>query len=255
MKFTKSVISALKYYVYLYSNPTTGEVFYVGKGKGNRAFAHLDDPSDSKKVEYIRKLRAQGIEPKIEMLIHGLVDEKTALRVESSIIDLISIKKLTNVQSGYKSSTFGRMSLEQIASAYDKQPIKIKVPAILIRINQAFRHSMTEMELYDYTRGQWKLNPANAKKAKYAFSIYGGIVQEVYEVLDWYEAGKTYSVREGNEKIKRERGEGLEGRYEFIGNLASEDVRNRYKYKSVEAYFKPGNSNPIMYVNVGVKST
>ena len=250
MSFSRSVTNELKYYVYLYSHPTTGEIFYVGKGKGNRAFSHLEDKSDSKKVEYIQKLRIQGLEPKIEVLIHGLADEKTALRVESSVIDLIGIKNLTNIQSGYKSSTFGRMSIAQVSSAYDRQPVKIDVPAVLIRINQAFRHSMSEMELYDYTRGQWKLNPENAKKAKYAFSVYGGIIQEVYEVLHWYEAGKTYSVREGNENIKRERGEGLEGRYEFIGNLAPANIRDRFRFKSVEKYFKRGNSNPIMYVNI-----
>ena len=250
MKFSSSVMNALKYYVYLYSHPSTGEVFYVGKGKGNRVFAHLEDSSDSKKVEYIRKLRKQGIEPDIEILIHGLEDDKTALRVESSIIDLIGIQHLTNKQGGYKSSTYGRMSLAQLVSAYEKRKVDIEEPAILIRINQAFRYSMTEMELYDYTRGQWRLNPDNAKRVQYAFSIYGGIVQEVYEVLDWYEAGKTYSVREGKENIKRKKGERLEGRYEFVGNLAPDSMRQKYRYKSVEHYFERGNSNPIMYVNV-----
>jgi hypothetical protein len=40
----------LKYYVYIYSNPKTDEIFYVGKGKGNRVFAHLQEQSDGKKT-------------------------------------------------------------------------------------------------------------------------------------------------------------------------------------------------------------
>lgn len=96
-KFSQTVVSHLKYYVYLYSNPQTGEIFYVGKGKGNRVFAHLDEQSDSEKVQYLNELKTHGLTPNIEILIHGLEDEKTALRVESSIIDLIGIKKLTNI--------------------------------------------------------------------------------------------------------------------------------------------------------------
>jgi len=249
-KFSSPVINELKYYVYIYSNPKTDEIFYVGKGKGNRVFAHLEEKSDNKKVQQINELRNQGIEPKIEILIHGLEDEKTALRVESSIIDLIGIKKLTNKQSGYKSASFGRMTIKQINALYDKRKVDIVEPSILIRINQAFRYSMSEIELYDYTRGQWKLNPERAKNANYGISVYQGIIQEVYEVLDWYKAGTTYSVRQGNENIEREVMEQVDGRYEFIGNLAPKEIREKYKYKSVEHYFKQGNSNPIMYVNV-----
>ena len=246
MKFPPAVLNELKYYVYLYSNPITNEIFYVGKGKGNRVFAHLDDTSESEKVEYIRKLRAQGCEPKIEILIHGLEDEKTALRVESSVIDLVGMENLTNRQSGYESSTFGRMSLAQLRSAYEKKKVDITEPGILIRINKAFRYYMSEVELYDYTRGYWRLNPGNAKKAGYAFSVYGGIIQEVYTIRDWYEAGTTFNVRKDEESGT----EKLEGRWEFVGNLAPEDIRKKYCYKSVEHYFEKGNSNPVMYVNI-----
>ena len=123
-------------------------------------------------------------------------------------------------------------------------------PSILIRINRAFRYSLSEMELYDFTRGQWRLNPERARLAKYAFAIYEGIIQEVYEILNWYKAGKTYSVRQGIENIKRKDKDVLEGRYEFIGNFATQEIRTKYKYKSVEHYFKKGSSNPIMYLNL-----
>jgi len=249
-KFSHSVIKELKYYVYIYSHPTTKEVFYVGKGKGNRVFSHLEDEKDSKKVNYLNDLKKQNLQPKIEILIHGLDDEKTTLRVESSIIDLFSVENLTNIQSGYKSATFGRMSIEQINSAYDQQEVEINEPSVLIRINQAFRYSMSEIELYDFTRGHWKLNPENAKKVKYGFAIYKGIIQEVYEVFDWYEAGKTFSVRTNNINIDSRIEDNLVGRYEFIGNIAKETIRKKYKYKSVEKYFNKGNSNPIMYLNI-----
>jgi uncharacterized protein len=249
-KFTSSEIKKLKFYVYVYSHPISNEIFYVGKGKGNRAFSHLVDDSENQKVKYISDLKQQGLEPKIEILSHGIENGETALKVESAIIDLIGINNLTNKQKGFKSATLGRMTLQQIKSAYSKQIINITEPAILIRINQAFRYSMTPMELYDYTRGHWVLNPANAGKAKYAFSIYEGIIQEIYEIAGWFKAGTTYSVRENNEYVEREAGDKSENRYEFVGNLASQNVRDKYKFKSIGDIFKKGNSNPIMYKNL-----
>jgi len=93
------------------------------------------------------------------------------------------MENLTNKQSGYKSSSFGRMSTQQIRATYQKDQVNITEPSILIRINQAFRYSMSPMELYDYTRGQWKLKKENAQKAKFGFAVYQGIIQEVYEIL------------------------------------------------------------------------
>ena len=57
-------------------------------------------------------------------------------------------------------------------------------------------------------------------------------------ILDWYPAGKTLST---NNKPDTDR-------WEFIGNTAPKDIRERYKYKSVEHYFKKGMANPITYV-------
>lgn len=50
---------------------------------------------------------------------------------------------------------------------------------IAIRINQAYRENMTELELYEATRGYWKVDVKRAEKAQYAFSIYKGIIKEL----------------------------------------------------------------------------
>jgi hypothetical protein len=250
MEFLSHVTTELKYYVYIYSHPETNEVFYIGKGKGNRVFSHLKEQSECPKIEYIEHLKNQGLKPKIEILIHGLEDEEIALKVESSIIDLIGIKNLTNKQIGYKSATHGRMTVDQINSMYDRQPIDITEPAILIKVNQSFRFSMTKNELYDYTRGRWRLNPERAKNAKYGFAVYQGIIQEVYEIFDWHKAGTTKSCRNESGKTKLDTEDSLVGRYEFTGKIASKEIREKFRLKSVEHIFNKKSQNPIMYVNI-----
>ena len=66
--FSPEVTKELRYYVYLYLDPESDEVFYVGKGKSNRAFAHLEDQTESDKTKRIKEIRSRGQEPKIEIL-------------------------------------------------------------------------------------------------------------------------------------------------------------------------------------------
>ncbi len=55
-RLPQSVIKQLGYYVYLYIHPLDNCIFYVGKGKGNRIFHHLQDASETRKNQLIRKI-------------------------------------------------------------------------------------------------------------------------------------------------------------------------------------------------------
>ena len=55
-------------------------------------------------------------------------------------------------------------------------------------------------------------------------------------ITAWQEADPT-----AHEKNK--------GRFEFIGEIAEDEVRDKYKLHSVKHYFKKGNIAPFMYVN------
>jgi hypothetical protein len=56
-EITPEVTKILKSYVYVYIDPRNGKPFYIGKGKGNRLFAHLKDQSDIEKVAQIAEIR------------------------------------------------------------------------------------------------------------------------------------------------------------------------------------------------------
>tara|TARA_Y100001970_G_scaffold288080_1_gene414376 strand:- start:54 stop:788 length:735 start_codon:yes stop_codon:yes gene_type:complete len=240
-KFSPDIIKKLKWYVYLLSDPNSEEIFYVGKGKGNRVFDHFKNLNGKDpKTQKIKEIKSQGNSPKIEFLIHGIEDENTIKRIESSIIDLIDKKNLTNKIGGYESSDFGRMDLNQIIGKYSSKKVDIVEKVLLIKLSKTFRYNMSEIELYDYTRGIWIVSEDKRKEIDYVFCVYDGIIQETYKVLDWFPGGSTYSVRHDKEEWKKHE------RWEFVGNI-SNVMRKKYRHKSVSHYFPSGSRNPVRY--------
>lgn len=242
-EFSKEIIDKLDYYVYVYSDPETKQPFYIGKGKGNRVFAHLADTKETKKVEKLKEIRNEHKYPIIEILVHG-VDEKTALKVEAAAIDLLGIETLTNEQRGYHSSAFGKINVATLNARYRGEKLSLQAitdDILMIRINRYYRNDMKPHELYDVTRGIWVVNPEKAQKAKYAFAVYDGMIMEVYSIVSWLKAGSTLNCR--YDTIE----ENLKNRYEFVGNIAPAIIRNKYINKSVSDLFQKGEQNPIKY--------
>jgi hypothetical protein len=237
-----SVASQLRYYVYLLVDPRTRRAFYVGKGFRRRVLDHFGDQQRSRKTAIIRALKRRGMSPSLEILTHGLADEATAYRIESAAIDLLSRDTLTNKVRGQHSRVFGRMTLRQVIGKY-AEPVKIGHPAILIRINQRYRHGISEQELYEATRGVWKVGARRAT-VRYAMAVYEGVVREVYEIAAWHSAGSTsYRTRTRADVLAR-------GRWEFTGTKAGPSVRRQYLDRSVETYLPSGSQNPIAYPKV-----
>src|SRR5690554_1979662 len=77
------------YYVYVYLDPETREPFYVGKGKGERAYSHLKDATDSSntlpKHNKIRRLKRRLLSP-IILIPYNNISEQEAFQKESSLI-------------------------------------------------------------------------------------------------------------------------------------------------------------------------
>jgi uncharacterized protein len=125
--------------------------------------------------------------------------------------------------------------------------IDITESALLIRVSRLFRQGMSDKELYEITRGVWRIG-LDREKAEYAFCIANSVVQEIYTIQKWQPAGttpyETAAQQAANEKEK------WNGRWEFIGKVAPDMIRNKYIGKSVEHYFKKGNANPIYYLNI-----
>ncbi|HYK01804.1 MAG TPA: hypothetical protein VE974_08610 [Thermoanaerobaculia bacterium] len=229
-------------YVYLYIDPRNEQPFYVGKGQGERALSHLSEEAESRKCARIAELRAEGKEPRIDILAHGLRDEETAFRIEAAIIDLFGLDLLTNEVRGWRSLQLGRIPLPELTMYYAAKPVTVEVPALLIRINRLYRHNMTRRELYEATRGVWKLG-ARCTKARYAFAVFEGLVREVYEIESWHPAATTPYTTRDESQLK------TNGRSEFLGRVADAEIRDKYVGRSVAAEFPQGLQSPVVYRN------
>lgn len=133
----------------------------------------------------------------------------------------------------------GVTQLERLAGAA-RPEFAIDVPALLLRISQLWDPDMSADELYDATRGHWKLGPRR-EEAKLAMAVADRTIREVYLIEQWHPAGTTPSATNIHRTAPP-------GRWEFTGRPAKPDVRAKYVGRSVRQYFPNGSQNPVRYV-------
>lgn len=226
----------LGYYVYALIDPDGG-IFYVGKGKGNRAYQHATavlkgrtEKPEELKLNTIRRIHKRGRAVGVEIIRHGL-NEKEAFEVEGAVIDVLRLTghHLTNQAVGKWARSQGYARLEELRARYAATPVEITHRAMLVRISKAYRAGISDEELYTATRQWWRLSPR--RRPDYAFSVYGGIVRAVYAIdQDRWEHDP------------------VRGRWRFVGRR-DPDLETVYRWRDVSAYLPEGAQNPIRYVN------
>lgn len=94
-------------------------------------------------------------------------------------------------------------------------------------ITKSYKKDMSAEALYEATRGVWKSVPKDDSSFVYAYATYKGIVKEVYEIELWEKAGtKPYTMVSHADT-------NLTNRWEFVGHVAPESVRNLYIGKKI----------------------
>lgn len=110
---------------------------------------------------------------------------------------------------------------------------------VIIKINKLYRDNMSAEELYETTRGIWKRKIDSVAIADYCLSVANSVVHEVYKIDQWYEAGTTPM------KTRSFSTDDCKGRIEFVGEIAPNNIRNRYIGKSVANLYKNGEADPV----------
>jgi len=88
-------------YVYQLIDPRDNLPFYIGEGKGKRAWSHLTFTSgcnNPHKDRVIRKIQALGLEVIVKLIKTDLTKEES-VRYESQLIEEIGLDNLTNICS------------------------------------------------------------------------------------------------------------------------------------------------------------
>lgn len=243
-KFSHEVQKELKYYVYRLVDPRNGQTFYVGKGKNNRVFAHVEcalenyndvdynpaeDDDDNLKYKTIREIKDSGLEVIYIIQKYGL-EERDALVIESALIDAYSIERsLSNKIKGFNASEpTNAITLQRELSKEEYVDSPSNPKYLIIKVKEYWLDQRKSR--YDCTRHAWKLDPVKASKYPYVLSVTGGIVHEVYKVTEWHYC------------------EGRKGRAEFTGVIAEEEVRSIFKDKRIpEKYRLKGMQSPFIY--------
>ncbi len=239
--FPAEVIPQLETYVYRLIDPRNGETFYVGKGTGNRVFAHIRDELGqegddlSNKLRRIREIRIAGFDVAHVIHRHGL-DEKTAFEVEAALMD--AYPGLANIAGGTGSNDYGAMHALEIIRRYSAPPAEFQHKAILISVNR----SASETSLYEATRYAWRISRNKAMLADVVLATMRGVIVAAFIADDWLPA--TAADFPGHEDAP--------GRLAFVGREASLELQALYVGKRVpDSYRRKGAANPIKYTWTG----
>lgn len=250
----------LGWYVYALRDPRDGLIFYIGKGKGNRAFQHAyyaqtmavpegqEGVAVSQKIELINEIKAEtGGHPDVLILRHKIPTEAAAYAVEAALLDFCRLLAkttaadfsglgfaLTNIMGGWDAARLGLMTPEVLESIYAAEPLAkadVTVPALMFKIPRLWTPDMSPDELFEATHGWWKLGPRR-EQARYAFAVSKGVTRAVYSITpgSWASDGKKPA------------------RWSFEGAPAHDELGHLVN-RNIKGWFKKGNQSVFTYVN------
>ena len=242
--FDAITIQQLKGYVYALINPINGKPFYVGKGNGNRVFAHRDavKNGDQAEIGTLKDIEIAQIFEKqldVEHIIvrHGLSDDE-AFMVESVLIDFWRYFKapLTNEVLGHLSGLYGIKTADEIIRQYNAPPLeKLYHHVAIININKKYSKIAKSNGTYlNAVKEAWVISAENRKKTQYVLAEYQGIIVGVYAIQ-----GEWYPVETSENKRNH--------RWGFHGIEAPPEIIEIYKNKSIMHVKKRGAAFPIRY--------
>ena len=196
-----SLPAALGTYLYGLEDPGTGELFYVGRGVGERCRHHakaaLIDGKPSDKLERIRTIQElQKTDPRIVILRHGLPSiaspQQVAAEVEAAVIDVLLRWKvpLTNVVRGAH-TVRGLRTLHSLCAELAPNPLALKRPAMLVNITRTWFDGMSDEEMWEAARCWWKAQPQlHEPRPELLLACADQIVRAAWE-LPWDEGAAS----------------------------------------------------------------
>lgn len=182
-----------EYYVYMLFNVQTKEIFYIGKGKGQRFLDHLKEArkdgnkiSESKKIQTIQQIGENNIGCTI---LRRHLSEQEAFHVEAATIDLLrssykTIKTdIVNIQSGHGYLTNGIMDIKQFKTMNKYIELYKSETVLCLNIKTTEQLNQTLPQLIHNKK--WKVKEEEAKKATYTVVECDNVVIAIFKSDCW----------------------------------------------------------------------
>lgn len=186
------VAATIGNYVYALRDPRNGAVFYIGKGVGGRVHAHVREAlgtGETSKLERIRDIQASGAAVEHFIVRSALASEGEAFTVEQALIDALNLAgaPLTNLVKGHGASRHGLSTVGDMVARYGAQPMPpVEQRMLFVKINRAYSSTDGPHEIYEATRGHWKLSERGRNAVTHAAGVAHGVVRGIYRVQDWF---------------------------------------------------------------------
>ena len=259
--FSEKAVEQLNgFYVYALIDPRNNQVFYIGKGIGNRVFSHeiesgKSPKSEKAKLKRIQEIEAAGHEVK-RVIVNWGMTESEAFAAEAALINMLSFLSadmLTNAVAGHH--VHEAMTVEDFDLLYGAEHLKpedIRHSIMVIKTNKLYRKGMNPKELYDIVRGNWRASMVSIQKrnVEYVFGVFNQLIVAVYKPDEWHYVYDRIDVPQ-IEDLDEETLERGKDRVYFVCQDYEHLDKNQqfYLHKSIaDLKVNQSSQNPITYL-------
>ena len=259
--FSEKAVEQLNgFYVYSLIDPRNNQVFYIGKGIGNRVFSHeiesgKSPKSEKAKLKRIQEIEAAGFDVK-RIIVNWSMTESEAFAAEAALINMLSFLSadmLTNAVAGHH--VHEAMTVEDFDLLYGAEHLKqedIQHSIMVIKINKLYRKGMNPKELYDIVRGNWRASMASIQKrnVEYVFGVYNQLIVAVYKPDEWHYVHDRIDVPQIDDLDKKTLEQGKDRVYFVCQDYEHLDKNQQfYLHKSIaDLKVNQSSQNPITYL-------
>ncbi len=278
--FPPGVAAKLGWYVYLMTDPGSGQAFYVGRGRGDRCFRHLraarvdadrgtgmggEDPGGEPvgeegrprgdgherptdpfpMLERIREVEADHGPVQLEILRHRLTSDEARL-VQAAVADTLGLDQELKLAGQRQVAAVLGASLAKTAK------FKRDHQVVLLRIGDRGADVRYETVRHDWRIGRRWIDPRASRSPRWAVIVAGALIVAVYRIERWEPTPLPGPPGGSGAGVTSTFTARSTYRHSFVGE-ADDELERRYVGRSVAAYLgaSPG---PVRSGGVGAQN-